>query len=245
MVCRYLTSSLLQQVHSLCTVNPEKTVGLPTGLDNDVGQNATLIAPVDNGKGKAKEQPNKDGSSTNRGGGLENQKDDSDDKLEIPREEPNFGPRDNGEPTVGPAKQPAVEMEAGVAVKPDPVAAIDVVPDQDPASQTLIGILEVTPDVDPEFLHPLIERYLANFSNDPVRAAEYLLEVIFERGSVVPRIESNAKGKGKRQSEAVVDKAEAENDRKKAKIDWASVGRPFRGGPKYVELALVCFFLEL
>jgi len=71
MVCRYLTLSLLRQVHSLCTVNPEKTVGLPTGLHNDVGQIATLIAPVDNGKGKAKEQPNKDGSSTNRGGGLE------------------------------------------------------------------------------------------------------------------------------------------------------------------------------
>lgn len=158
--------------------------------------------------------------------------------MGVPRADPDLGPRDNGVPIVGPAKQ-AVEMEAGV--EPDPASALDAVPDQDPASQTLIRILEVTPDVDPEFLHPLIERYLVNLSNDPARTAEYLLGVIFERGSEVPRIKSNAKGKGKRQSEAVDDKVEAGNDRKKAKIDWASVDRPFRGGPNYVELALVRF----
>ncbi len=153
----------------------------------------------------------------------------------------------------GPIAGPSQPAPPAVASSPFPVPPPPVTPNPepaptlavpiDPSTQTEIRILEIIPDIDPSFLRPLIATHLSTFSDDPVRLTEYVLGVIFEKGDDVPRI----KGKGKRKSEIGMGADGAKENEvdeegrqgKKAKVDWASKDRPWRGGQHYFDLALV------
>jgi hypothetical protein len=152
---------------------------------------------------------------------------------------PIAGPSQSAPPVVAPAPFPVPPPFVTPNSDPAPTPALPI----DPSTQTEIRILEIIPDIDPSFLRPLIATHLPTFSEDPVRLTEYVLGVIFERGNDVPRI----KGKGKRKSEigmgadGVKENEGDEEGRqgKKAKVDWASKDRPWRGGQHYFDLALV------
>jgi hypothetical protein len=162
-------------------------------------------------------------------------------------------PEERRPPIAGPSNQPAAAA-APVAAIPDPVALPEPepvpkpVPVADPPTQALTHILEVVPNVDPEFLYPLIATHLPNFGDDPTRTAEYIVGVVFEMGDQVPKV--NMKGKRKNEDGAGSrgeGKEQADDDEKrgkKVKVDWASVDRPFRGTGKYIDIALVFHFLN-
>ena len=159
---------------------------------------------------------------------------------------PIAGPSQSAPPVVAPAPLP-VHPPVLPNPEPPPTSAPSPAVPIDPSTQTEIRILEIIPDIDPSFLRPLIATHLPTFSDDPVRLTEYVLGVIFERGNDVPRI----KGKGKRMNEigmgaegAKDNEADEEGRQgKKAKMDWASKDRPWRGGQHYFDLALVSLHL--
>jgi len=119
----------------------------------------------------------------------------------------------------------------------------------DPVDQTLVKILEVIPDIDPEHALGLVQEHLPAFGaldedgdaamwNERTnRAAERVIGVIFE---AVAYPKANKKEKGKARAAE-----EPERENKRAKIDYASVERVFTGGKNYFELALVCFLSYL
>jgi len=163
---------------------------------------------------------------------------------------PIAGPSQSTPPVVAPAPLP-VPPPVLPNPEPAPTLAPTLAPTPavpiDPSTQTEIRILEIIPNIDPSFLRPLIATHLPTFSDDPVSLTEYVLGVIFERGNDVPRV----KGKGKRKSEigmgaegAKENEADEEGRQaKKAKMDWASKDRPWRGGQYYFDLALVSLHL--
>jgi len=167
-------------------------------------------------------------------------------------------PEERRRPIAGPSNQlAAVAVAAPVAAPPDPVALAEPepvpkpVPIADPPTQALTHILEVVPNIDPEFLYPLIATHLPNFDDDPTRTAEYIVGVVFEMGDQVPKVKGNVKGKRKNESvedDGAGSRGEGKDDNderngKKVKVDWGSVDRPFRGTEKYFDLALVFYFL--
>ena len=139
----------------------------------------------------------------------------------------------------------------------------------DPTSIAVAQILEIIPDVEPTHLLQLIETHLPTYSvfRDPgaddgegetaagKREATveeqaqgvmgHVLHLLIENADY-PKADSRAgKGKGKRVGESddeinLQGKGKAKDSSKKPKIDYASIDRPFLGGPKYFDLALVC-----
>lgn len=180
----------------------------------------------------------------------------SKDREEVVRDGDNVGPwkvdtpEERRSPIAGPSNQPAAAA-APVAAPPDsakPGPLPELVPVVDPPTQALSHILEVVPNVDPEFLYPLIATHLPNFGNDPTHTAEYIVGVVFEMGDQVPKVKGNVKGKRKNESVedgAGIEQADGDDEKKmkKVKVDWASIDRPFRGTGKYLDLALVLYFL--
>ncbi|KDR78857.1 hypothetical protein GALMADRAFT_224109 [Galerina marginata CBS 339.88] len=136
-------------------------------------------------------------------------------------------------PAAAPAPAP---VPVPLVVEPDPEPEPE--PEQDPTSHTIARILEIIPDVEPEYLLGLVQTHLPNFAGQTV---EHVLGILFEDGGY-PRADPRKKGK-KRASEAADPAAEGPNvderPAKKAKVDYASVERLFEGGPRYNDLALV------
>jgi hypothetical protein len=167
-------------------------------------------------------------------------------------------PEERRLPVAGPSNQPATVV-APAAAPSDPVAPLvpELVPEPapvvDPATQALTRILEVAPNVDPEFLYPLIATHLPNFDDDPSRTAAFIVDTIFEMGDKVPKVKGNVKGKRKTEGgegsagNRGEGKEQADDDDerkgKKVKVDWASVDRPFTGTGNYIDLALVFHLL--
>ena len=141
----------------------------------------------------------------------------------------------------------------------------------DPTTAAVAQILEIIPNVEPTHLLELIETHLPTFAvfhedHDHADGAErkttveqqiqgvvgHVLHLLFENPEY-PKADLRAgrKGKGKRvdgrDDEDEVEgkgKGKAKEIAKKPKIDYASIDRPFPGGPNYFDLALVCPFLH-
>ncbi|KAF8907296.1 hypothetical protein CPB84DRAFT_298608 [Gymnopilus junonius] len=137
-----------------------------------------------------------------------------------------------------PVQPPQVAIPASVppAAAPIPVAKPipEPEPEVDPASRAVAQVLEIIPDVEPEYLLGLVQGHLPNFGQ---QTAEHVLGQLFEDGGY-PRVD--LKKKGKRKSDAALDNdGEGERPNKKAKVDYTSVDREFIARLDYTELALV------
>jgi hypothetical protein len=148
-----------------------------------------------------------------------------------------------------PVRNPPVELPQDEMPSQQDVPPPVPVPQEpvDPIDQTLVQILEVIPDIDPEHALGLVQEHLPAFGaldddGDAAmwkertnRAAEHVIGLVFEAGAY-PKAKDK-KGKGK----ARVTK-DPERENKRPKIDYTSVERVFTGGKNYFELALVSFF---
>ncbi|KAF8956276.1 hypothetical protein BDZ97DRAFT_1852621 [Flammula alnicola] len=160
----------------------------------------------------------------------------------LPQPQPQPQPHVVAAPAPEAQQQPQPEP-AAAAVPPPESQQGD--PPADPTSHAMAQILEVIPDVEPEYLLGLVQTHLPTFAG---QTAEHVLGLLFEDGGY-PRVakkrkavvvasdgegaEAGDKGKGK---EKDVDQA---RPNKKAKVDYASVERVFEGGAAYHERALI------
>ena len=96
----------------------------------------------------------------------------------------------------------------------------------------LTHVLEVVPDVDPQFASELVAKFIAQGSENIV---ELTLHQLLEDANY-PKVSKN-KGKRKRTDD---DESLAEQPEKTTRIDYASKERPFKGGAHYKDMALVC-----
>ncbi|KAG5641929.1 hypothetical protein DXG03_003955 [Asterophora parasitica] len=116
-------------------------------------------------------------------------------------------------------------------LEPERVAS----PEPDPQSTAMARILEIIPDVEPEYLLSFVTKYMLEHPDQMLEmVVEQILHALFE-DSTYPKVDRMGKGKRK-QTEAVA-KA-ASSPAKKAKIDYADMNRPLNGGVHYPELAL-------
>lgn len=93
-------------------------------------------------------------------------------------------------------------------------------------------VLEVVPDVEPQFARDLIEGLIAR---DAENIGEQALHRLFEDANY-PKV---AKSKGKRKRTDDADEPDAKRVEKAVRIDYASTDRPFSGGAHYKTMALV------
>lgn len=120
---------------------------------------------------------------------------------------------------------PAHVGEPVIQVEPEP----EPEPQGDPTDRTIAQILEIIPDVEPDYLRGLVETHLPSFD---AQTTEHILGLLFENGEY-PRVD---KSKGKRKA---TDQDDAVNrPQKKMKVDYASKERVV-ASPVYHEFALV------
>lgn len=103
--------------------------------------------------------------------------------------------------------------------------------ERDPLSQYLAQVLEIVPDVQPEFALSLLSKHLPDYQD---KVLEPVLHSLFEDPSY-PKIDR--KGKRKRASED-------EGDAQRAKVrlletDYGNATREYKGGVHYPDLAIV------
>ncbi|KAH9481344.1 E3 ubiquitin-protein ligase RNF216 [Psilocybe cubensis] len=98
----------------------------------------------------------------------------------------------------------------------------------DPMVKVIAQVLEIMPDVDPDYLRGLVETHLPNFG---AQTTEHILGLLFENGGY-PRVD---RSKGKRKATVHHD---SENPQKKMKVDYASKERNVNS-PVYHEFALI------
>ncbi|KAG6812683.1 hypothetical protein H0H92_001312 [Tricholoma furcatifolium] len=121
-----------------------------------------------------------------------------------------------------PLKEPSPEPE-----QPEPV------PDLDPDPQTTMTarVLEIIPDVEPDFLHAKVTQHMLDHPDqDAALIVERILHALFEDNKY-PKVDRF--GKGKRKQEDSDGTAS-----KKTKIDYTDKNRPNNGGTHYNDLAL-------
>lgn len=107
--------------------------------------------------------------------------------------------------------------------------------DSDPVSACVARVLEIVPDVEPDHLTQLVTRAVSTHGSGVL---EHVLHVLFE-DSKYPKID--AKGKGKRKHADDEDKDAQAGGSKRPKVDfgYGDLSRAFKGGPDYLDLALV------
>jgi hypothetical protein len=107
--------------------------------------------------------------------------------------------------------------------------------DSDPVSACVTRILEIIPDVEPDHLTWLVTKAVSTHGSGVL---EYVLHGLFE-DSKYPKIDAKGKGKRKRADDEDKD-AQAEGS-KRLKVDfgYGDLSRAFKGGPDYLDLALV------
>ncbi|KAK0443954.1 uncharacterized protein EV420DRAFT_1017265 [Desarmillaria tabescens] len=112
----------------------------------------------------------------------------------------------------------------------DPFLVRDGVSATAPAADPLAQVLEIVPDVEPNYAQELIAKNLPTFGD---KVVETVLHSLFEDTSY-PKAEKKRKAaSGSGSSGSVAKKA-----RGSAEVDYASTDRPFTGGPNYAELAI-------
>lgn len=141
-------------------------------------------------------------------------------------------PLPNPIPVPAAAAAPLSQVASVHAVEPVILAEPQPEPNQDPTARTIAQILEIIPDVEPNYLRGLVDTHSPNFG---AQTTEHILGLLFENGGY-PRVDKS-KGKRKVADEEV---AEDNSDRpqKKVKVDYASIDRD-PGSSVYYELALV------
>lgn len=151
----------------------------------------------------------------------------------VPLKQVASGARDNGATPA--ARDKAVPLERkGENAPPHAVATLSQTPSiqvlMEPPKPDLVipqdqlrQVLEVVPDVQPEYAQELLTES---------KTVEATLNALFENPAY-PKVDK----KGKRKAEEPIGK---ERGQPKPKIDYSATERPTFGGPYYYELALVC-----
>ncbi|KAK0190321.1 hypothetical protein F5146DRAFT_1043758 [Armillaria mellea] len=134
---------------------------------------------------------------------------------------------------------PLAASNAGPSTGPSSVQVTD---DEDPflegtgastsfiAADPLAQVLEIVPDVEPNYAQELIAKNLPTFGDNVV---ETVLHSLFEDASY-PKAEKKRKTtSGSGSGGSVAKKARVADE-----VDYASTDRPFAGGPDYAELAI-------
>ena len=96
-------------------------------------------------------------------------------------------------------------------------------------------VLEIVPDVKPDHLTQLVTRAV---STHRTGVLEHVLDVLFE-DSNYPKIDANGKGKRKRADDEDKDTQAGGSKRPKVDFGYGDLSRAFKGGPDYLDLALV------
>ncbi|KAG6913708.1 hypothetical protein DXG01_004760 [Tephrocybe rancida] len=128
-------------------------------------------------------------------------------------------------PTREATPPPAIDLAV-----PEPEPEVDL----DPKSTITARVLEIIPDVDPDYaLAAITNHILEHPEHDTSTVTELILHALFEDAKY-PRVE---KGKGKRK-DTEKDVEEEARKTKKVRIDYADKDRQFRPGAAYQTLAL-------
>ncbi|KAG6878056.1 hypothetical protein C0993_000379 [Termitomyces sp. T159_Od127] len=149
--------------------------------------------------------------------------------LFLPSDEENEPPTAQPPRTLTPAPFP---FTPEADPPPTPPAPPQPVPDPDPHSTVTARVLEIVPDVDPDYLLAIVTKHILNHPDQSTDLViEYILHALFE-DTRYPKVDRNKKGKRKQseQDEPVLSK--------KSKIDYTDKDRPFKGGEHYTNLAL-------
>ncbi|KAH0579736.1 hypothetical protein H2248_002574 [Termitomyces sp. 'cryptogamus'] len=162
-------------------------------------------------------------------------------KKPIPaRAVPLFLPSDeeNDPPTAQPRTLTPAPFPFVLDAPPEPV--VDLVnepePDPDPHSTVTARVLEIVPDVEPDYLLATVTKHMLDHPDqDTATVIEFILHALFEDDKY-PKVDRMAKGKRK-QPEHQQEEAQ-DIPTKKSKIDYADKNRPFKGGQHYTDLAL-------
>lgn len=122
-------------------------------------------------------------------------------------------------------------------------SSVQVTDDEDPfpagtgastsftAADPLAQVLEIVPDVEPNYAQELIAKNLPTFGD---KVVETVLHTLFEDAGY-PKAEKKRKAaSGSGSGGSVAKKARVGGE-----VDYASTDRPFAGGPDYAELAIV------
>ncbi|KAG6856665.1 hypothetical protein H0H87_002042 [Tephrocybe sp. NHM501043] len=145
---------------------------------------------------------------------------------------------------VAPAREPSVGREdiidVDLALLTEPAMGIEATPAADPHSMMTARVLEIIPDVEPEYLLALITQNTTAHPEHPVSTiVELILHALFEDPKY-PKVDRY--GKGKRKADDMDGNAEGsisdEREKKKQKTDYKDVEREFRGGLGYGDAAL-------
>jgi len=107
--------------------------------------------------------------------------------------------------------------------------------DSDPVSACVARVLEIIPDVEPDHLTQLVIRAV---STHGAGVLEHVLHVLFE-DSKYPKIDAKGKGKRKRADDEDKDTQAGGSKRPKVDFGYGDLSRAFKGGPDYLDLALV------
>ncbi|KAF5376094.1 hypothetical protein D9615_007750 [Tricholomella constricta] len=115
---------------------------------------------------------------------------------------------------------------------------LEQAPEPDPQSSAMARILEIIPDIEPDYLLALVAKYMLEHPEQGLDiVVETILHTLFDDAKY-PKIDRMGKGKRK-QTDAEADEAQATGSpAKKSKIDYADKNRPFKGGVHYADLAL-------
>ncbi|KAL0071545.1 hypothetical protein AAF712_001402 [Marasmius tenuissimus] len=116
-----------------------------------------------------------------------------------------------------------------------PASPTENVTPEDPTSTYLIQVLEIVPDVQPDYATTLINQHLPERGGS---VAEFVLHHLFEN-SDYPKVDR----KGKRKATTELTKPEVKKAREDL-IDYGSVDRDFKGGVHYVNLAIDQLMLD-
>ena len=155
-------------------------------------------------------------------------------RLDDPAPGPALPPVDEPEPL------PELELEPVLApiaeLVPAPLEPPALAPDQ--PLPLLVQVLEIVPNVDPAHAQTLLDARLAEGDNEGA-AVQRVLHALFETPDY-PRVQrANKNKKRKRSEDAIVNEDKGKGKAKEPKVDYASIDRPFEGGPLYSYQALV------
>ena len=107
--------------------------------------------------------------------------------------------------------------------------------DDDPISTCVARVLEIVPDVEPDHLTELVTREASTHGSGVL---EHVLHVLFE-DSKYPKIDPKGKGKRKHEDDKDMDMQAGSSKRPKVDFGYGDLSRAFKGGPDYLDLALV------